>query len=85
MVLGNTHCFFQAIPPYRCLLNVDYGEFCTYGQYSPKYMWYFDVYESQCKQFYYLGCGGNNNRYESHYECQTACQPLSKCMTVGVT
>lgn len=35
--------------------------------------WYYDVYEGRCRPFYYGGCGGNQNRFNSEVECQRRC------------
>lgn len=35
--------------------------------------WYYNRRDGVCKEFIYGGCGGNENRFESQYECQTKC------------
>lgn len=35
--------------------------------------WYYDSLESQCRQFYFGGCGGNNNNFLSQEDCQRIC------------
>lgn len=35
--------------------------------------WYYDSLESQCRQFYFGGCGGNNNNFLSQEDCQRSC------------
>uniref|UniRef100_A0A8D8QLD2 Papilin n=1 Tax=Cacopsylla melanoneura TaxID=428564 RepID=A0A8D8QLD2_9HEMI len=35
--------------------------------------WYFDSLESRCKQFYYGGCGGNQNNFMTEESCQARC------------
>ncbi|XP_055695924.1 papilin isoform X3 [Lutzomyia longipalpis] len=51
-----------------CSLPKSHGP-CT--GYLP--MWYYDSDRNQCTQFVWGGCLGNNNRFESLEECQTAC------------
>lgn len=36
-------------------------------------MYAYDLYENQCKTFFYSGCGGNPNRFKSFVECRAAC------------
>ncbi|CAJ0557749.1 unnamed protein product, partial [Mesorhabditis spiculigera] len=39
-------------------------------------MWYFDAATQRCLQFFYGGCGGNENRFVTHDECQNECAPV---------
>ncbi|KAH0627282.1 hypothetical protein JD844_002805 [Phrynosoma platyrhinos] len=39
--------------------------------------WYFDKDQDMCSQFWYGGCGGNKNRFESREECEALCTKLS--------
>lgn len=41
------------------------------SQYSERY--YFDIIEQRCKKFYYSGCSGNQNNFESLEECRSTC------------
>jgi hypothetical protein len=44
--------------------------------------YFYDKTSSQCKQFVYGGCGGNQNRFDTIEECQIKCvKPfqISKC------
>lgn len=37
-------------------------------------MWYFDTKIKRCRQFYYGGCGGNENRFASETDCEQRCR-----------
>lgn len=36
--------------------------------------WYYDTKEEQCRQFYYGGCGGNENNFRTENECLHRCE-----------
>ncbi|XP_025840126.2 collagen alpha-3(VI) chain isoform X2 [Vulpes vulpes] len=37
--------------------------------------WYYDVETKSCMRFWYGGCSGNENRFDSQKECETVCTP----------
>uniref|UniRef100_A0A8C0LL82 Collagen type VI alpha 3 chain n=1 Tax=Canis lupus dingo TaxID=286419 RepID=A0A8C0LL82_CANLU len=41
--------------------------------------WYYDVETKSCMRFWYGGCSGNENRFDSQKECETVCTP-GKCV-----
>nr|XP_005545785.1 PREDICTED: collagen alpha-4(VI) chain-like isoform X1 [Macaca fascicularis]XP_005545786.1 PREDICTED: collagen alpha-4(VI) chain-like isoform X1 [Macaca fascicularis] len=38
--------------------------------------WYYNKEERVCQQFWYGGCGGNANRFETKEECEAQCVPI---------
>ncbi|KAI5606556.1 collagen alpha-6(VI) chain, partial [Silurus asotus] len=35
--------------------------------------WFYDQNQNQCIQFWYGGCDGNLNRFDSKEQCETRC------------
>ncbi|XP_053350350.1 collagen alpha-6(VI) chain-like [Clarias gariepinus] len=54
-----------------CHLKKDEG---TCSNYVPK--WFYDQEQNKCSHFWYGGCGGNLNRFDSKKECETRCMAL---------
>lgn len=52
----------------ECSLAQDVGN-CT----DVEAAWAFSQSENRCVPFYYTGCGGNENRFNSLYECEEDC------------
>ncbi|KAH3844443.1 hypothetical protein DPMN_086701, partial [Dreissena polymorpha] len=40
--------------------------------------WYFDSEGKSCQRFWYGGCDGNENNFESEMECKDSCHAASR-------
>ncbi|CAI4222980.1 unnamed protein product [Auanema sp. JU1783] len=58
----------EALADPRCNEWLDPGE-CN--NFTVK--WYYDRYDHRCREFYYSGCGGNTNNFNSIEECSSSC------------
>jgi hypothetical protein len=41
-----------------------------------KARWHFSQNDNKCMPFYYTGCGGNENNFESYDVCNDQCPPV---------
>lgn len=55
-----------------CVQRLDPGTSCL-GTAAQIPRWYFNTETMSCQQFLYLGCGGNDNRFETKENCQRYC------------
>ncbi|KAJ8004903.1 hypothetical protein DPEC_G00141120 [Dallia pectoralis] len=51
-----------------CFLKQDEG-----GCQNYTVKWYFDTTQNECSRFWYGGCGGNDNRFETQEACEGVC------------
>lgn len=56
-----------------CFLRQDQGDCQTYTM-----MWFFDIEQNECARFWYGGCGGNQNRFNTQEECENLCLTKSR-------
>lgn len=54
-----------------CETDLDVGWKCATAQSAELY--YFDNVAHICKSFFYLGCGGNENKFGSPFSCESFC------------
>ncbi|XP_077073745.1 collagen alpha-6(VI) chain [Siphateles boraxobius] len=51
-----------------CLMKQDVGPCSNYVL-----SWYYDIQQNECIQFWFGGCGGNKNRFDTQGECEALC------------
>lgn len=49
-------------------MAVDNGSCKNYSQ-----KWFFDIDQGACSEFWYHGCEGNGNRFDTEIECKNLC------------
>lgn len=59
----------EAVPKDLCLKPSDGGDCDNYT-----IRWYFNAEEKQCRQYYYGGCGGNDNNFVDEESCLSRCE-----------
>ena len=60
-----------------CSLKMDRGTVCPQNTgYQQRY--FFDTKSNHCRDFYYLGCGGNRNKFLTLDECTRRCYKVEK-------
>ncbi|KAM3613790.1 uncharacterized protein V6R79_005100 [Siganus canaliculatus] len=60
-------------PKDACFLVQDQGGCQNYTM-----MWFFDTEQSECARFWFGGCGGNGNRFQTQEECENLCLTRSR-------
>ena len=63
-----------------CALEYAHGDCDDWSLY-----WYYNSDAGRCAQFYYGGCGGNGNRFQSREECMGFCGPTTPRPTTTTT
>uniref|UniRef100_A0A672LDJ7 BPTI/Kunitz inhibitor domain-containing protein n=1 Tax=Sinocyclocheilus grahami TaxID=75366 RepID=A0A672LDJ7_SINGR len=73
--LTEDECFRQCVSTGKItkLLKLDAG---TCSNFSMK--WYFEVRSGECVQFWYGGCDGNSNRFNTQEDCEIRCLRAKK-------
>ncbi|XP_074510381.1 collagen alpha-6(VI) chain isoform X4 [Sebastes fasciatus] len=56
-----------------CFLSQDQGSCQNYTM-----MWFFDTEQTECSRFWFGGCGGNENRFNTQDECEDLCLTKSR-------
>ena len=69
LCIANTITFGYAGSSNHCLLPVTVGN-CT--SLLPRF--YFNSGNKRCEAFFYTGCGGNENNFDTLLDCHEACQ-----------
>ena len=56
-----------------CEVDLDEGNPCKFGDLFSSTKWYYDIRVGRCLEFVFTGCGGNNNNFETYYDCREWC------------
>ncbi|CAH1637578.1 unnamed protein product [Spodoptera littoralis] len=74
------HTCPAAYVPDKCTLPAETGQCTIYSE-----RWFFDTMFKRCRQFYYGGCGGNENNFATEAECENSCSELKTTTTTDTT
>ncbi|KAJ8724113.1 hypothetical protein PYW07_008093 [Mythimna separata] len=69
----------SAYVPDKCTLPAETGQCSNYRE-----KWFYHTTSKRCRQFYYGGCGGNENNFATEAECDNNCSEV-KTTTISTT
>ncbi|KAJ8713838.1 hypothetical protein PYW08_007458 [Mythimna loreyi] len=70
----------SAYVPDKCTLPAETGQCSNYRE-----RWFYNTTHKTCHQFYYGGCGGNENNFATQVECDNSCSEKTTTTTTTST
>lgn len=67
------HNNLSFVHPESCFQKQDPGTCQNYTM-----MWFFDTEQNECSRFWYSGCDGNANRFNTQEDCENLCLTKSR-------
>ncbi|XP_042345729.1 collagen alpha-6(VI) chain-like [Plectropomus leopardus] len=77
-VLREVTAVSRGVPPDVCHLRMDSGGCQNFTE-----KWFFDSKKGRCTRFWYGGCDGNGNRFDTQLDCVRVCQTRSRLRRGG--
>lgn len=76
--LVHTFFHYQAIEDNLMTVLIALGRMCREDEPMPRsnLQYFYSRKDKRCKLFFYRGCGGNQNRFETKRQCQAVCKVL---------